>query len=81
MRLFLGCLLMLGACNTMEALQDARSPAEAYYLLKKKDGDKSVNPYDGDPDYQAVYCRVEGMEFRSTVSACADANGKAVPVN
>tara|TARA_Y100000588_G_scaffold132219_1_gene144928 strand:+ start:476 stop:721 length:246 start_codon:yes stop_codon:yes gene_type:complete len=81
MRIWLACLLLLGGCNTMEVLDKARTPAEAYYLMKKKDGDKSVNPYDNDPKYAQVYCTVKGIEFRTTAAACTESDGIAIPVN
>ena len=50
-----------------------------YYLLKKSDSDKTINPYDNDPDYAQVYCTVDTVEFRTTAAACADADGIAIP--
>ena len=81
MRPLLVCLLLLGGCNSFEAIDKARTPSEAIYLLKKKDGDNSVNPYENEPKYAQVYCTVKGVEFRTTAAACADSDGIAIPVN
>lgn len=79
MRVFMICLISLGGCGTVDAFEKARTPSEAYYLIKKKDGDKSANPYNNDPNYAPVYCTVDGVEFRSTVAACAESDGIAIP--
>jgi hypothetical protein len=77
MRSLLLAAFLLGGCGALDAFENSRSPEEAFYLLKKKEDDKSLNPYDNNPKYRAVYCLVDGIEFRSTVSACAKAKGKA----
>jgi len=79
MRVLLIATLLLGGCGSVDAFEKSRSPSEAYYLMKKKDGDKTVNPYDNDPQYAPVYCTVDGAEFRSTAAACAESNGIAIP--
>lgn len=79
MRLLIACALLLGACNTIDALNKARTPSEAFYLIKKKDGDTGVNPYEDDPKYAQVYCTVKGVEFRTTAEACAESEGIAIP--
>ena len=79
MRVLLIGLFLLGACGTMDALEKARTPSEAYYMINKKDGDRSVNPYDNDPQYAPVYCTVNGVEFRTTGAACANSEGIAIP--
>ena len=81
MRVWLVCLFLLGGCNTVDALDKARTPSEAYYLMNKKDGDRTVNPYENDPKYAQVYCTVKGVEFRTTAAACADSEGIAIPAN
>ena len=77
--LIVACVLVLGGCNTLDALHKARTPSEAYYLIKKKEGDDTVNPYENAPKYAPVYCTVKGIEFRSTVAGCAEAGGIAIP--
>jgi hypothetical protein len=81
MRVLLIAMLLLGGCGAVDALEKSRSSSEAYYLIKKKDGDKAVNPYDNDPKYAPVYCTVDGVEFRSTVAACAESDGIAIPTS
>ena len=80
MRVILLALFVLSGCGAMDAFENARSPAEAYYLLKKKDDDKSANPYDHDPKYRPVYCTVDGAQFRATAATCTEAKGTATPV-
>ena len=77
MRVFVIVLFLLGGCGAVDAVENARTPAEAIYLLRKNEDEKRVNPYDNDPRYRAVYCTVDGVEFRSTVAACKESNGKA----
>lgn len=82
MRVSVLCLFMLAGCGAWDAAENARTPAEAIYLLKKDEiGNKSTNPYDTNPKYQAVYCRTDSIEFRTTASACADAKGTARPAS
>ncbi len=79
MRGILLIAFLVGGCGALDALENARSPEEAIYLLKKPTDEKSVNPYDNNPKYRAVYCQVDGAEFRTTLNACAAAKGKATP--
>jgi hypothetical protein len=81
MRVLLIGLFLLGGCGTVDALEKARTPSEAYYLIKKKKGDKSVNPYDNDPKYAPVYCTVDGVEFRTTAADCENSKGIAIPTS
>lgn len=79
MRPVLLCLLALGGCSVVDALENARTPSEAYYLIRNSEDER--NPYENDPKYSPVYCTVDGVQFRSTVAACAESNGTASPVN
>ena len=81
MRVLLACVFLLSGCGSNDAFENARSPAEAYHMLNKKNDDKAVNPYDNDPDYAQVYCTVDKIEFRTTAAACAEADGIAVPAS
>ncbi|NKB59870.1 MAG: hypothetical protein GKS00_26470 [Alphaproteobacteria bacterium] len=77
MRPFVTLLFLLSGCDAVDAVENARTPSEAIYLLRQSEDEKRVNPYDNDPRYRAVYCSVDGVEFRSTVNACSKANGEA----
>ncbi len=79
MRVLILAAFVLAGCGAVDALENARSPEEALYLLQKPTDEKAANPYDNNPKYRAVYCEVDGAQFRSTVTACAEAKGKAVP--
>lgn len=81
MRVLLACVFLLSGCGSIDAFENARSPAEAYHMLNKENGVDSVNPYDHDPKYAQVYCTVDKVEFRTTAAACAEANGIAIPTN
>lgn len=80
MRILIVSLLLLGGCGAVDALQNARTPDEAIYLLRKSEGEERVNPYERAPEYTAVYCTVDGVQYRATVTACEQDGGEATPI-
>ena len=52
----IGLILLVGY-GTLDALENARTPSEAFYMIKKKEGDKNVNPYDNDPHFSRFTVR------------------------
>ena len=80
MRFLILGLLVLSGCGAVDAVENARTPDEAIYLLRKSEGDKGVNPYENDPKYTPVYCMIDGAQYRATVASCAEDGGTATPV-